>query len=172
MIERALIAAVLALAGLAGWQTLQLSKERTAHQTTKTQAAEAKAAYANERTRVAVELGKSITQALSVQQSLMDQAAQAQEEKHAQVFAARADADRLRDRLRAQQSQTRHAAADVPSAAEAATSVQALPSGAVIPERVGDGLVSLALRADELRAHLQACHRQYDGARAALEAMK
>lgn len=41
MIQRVLIAAVLSLAGIAGWQTLQLANERTAHQTTKTQAAEA-----------------------------------------------------------------------------------------------------------------------------------
>lgn len=172
MTTRILIAAVLALAALLGLQALRLSNERAAHQTTKTQAAEDRAAYDRERARVAIAFGKSVTQALAVQQSLMDQAAQAQEEKHAQVSAARADADRLRDRLRAQQSQARPATADVPSAAEAAASVQALPSGAVIPAGVGDSLVSLALRADELRADAIACHRAYDSARAAIEAMK
>lgn len=171
MIERALIAAVLALAALLGWQTLRLSNERTDHQATKAQAAEDRATYDRERARVAVAFGKSVTQALATQQALADQFIQAQEEKHAQVSAARADADRLRDRLRAQQSQARLAATDVPSAAEAAAPGQALPSGAVIPAAVGDSLVSLALRADELRADAQACHRAYESARAALEAM-
>ena len=171
MIERALIAAVLALAALLGLQTLRLSSERADHQATKTQAAEDRAAYDRERARVAVAFGKSVTESLAAQQALSDQFIQAQEEKHVQVSAARADADRLRDRLRAQQSQARPAASDVPGAAEAAAPGQALPSGAVIPPRVGDDLVSLALRADELRADAIACHRAYDSARAALEAM-
>ncbi len=171
MIERALIAAVLALAALLGLQTLRLSSEREAHANTRTQAAEDRATYDRERTRVAVAFGKSVTDSLAAQQALSDQFIQVQEEKHAQVSAARADADRLRDRLRAQQSQARPAATDVPGAAEAATPGQALPSGAVIPAGVGDSLVSLALRADELRAEAQACYRAYDAARVALEAM-
>lgn len=172
MIERALIAAVLALAALLGLQTLRLSNERADHQATKTQAAEDRAAYDRERARVAVAFGKSVTQALATQQALTNQFVQAQEEKHEQVSAARAVADRLRGRLRAQQSQARPTATNVPGAAETATPGQALPSGAVIPAGVGDSLVSLALRADELRADAIACHRAYDSARAALEAMK
>ena len=171
MIERALIAAVLALAALLGLQTLRLANEREAHANTRTQAAEARAAYDAERARVAVAFGKSVTASLAAQQALTNQFIQAQEEKHVQVSAARADADRLRDRLRAQQSQARPTATNVPGAAEAATSGQALPSGAVIPAGVGDSLVSLALRADELRADAIACHRAYESARAALEAM-
>lgn len=170
-VTKVLVAAVLALAALLGLQTLRLSSEREAHANTRTQAAEDRAAYDAERARVAVAFGKSVTASLTAQQTLMDQAAQAQEEKHAQVSAARADADRLRDRLRAQQSQARPAATDVPGAAEVATPGQALPSGAVIPAGVGDSLVSLALRADELRADAIACHRAYDSARAQIEAM-
>lgn len=171
MIERVLIAAVLALSALLGLQTMRLADERTDHQATKAQAAEDRAAYDRERARVAVAFGKSVTESLAAQQALSDQFIQAQEEKHEQVSAARADADRLRDRLRAQQSQARPAASDVPSTAEAATSGQALPSGAVIPFGVGSDLVSLALRADELRADAIACHRAYESARTALEAM-
>jgi hypothetical protein len=100
MTTRILIAAVLALAALLGLQTLRLSNEREAHANTRTQAAEDRAAYDRERARVAVAFGKSVTQALATQQALADQFIQAQEEKHAQVSAARADADRLRDRLR------------------------------------------------------------------------
>lgn len=165
------VALCLTVAALLGLQTMRLADERTAHQTTKAQAAEDRAAYDAERARVAVAFGKSVTESLAAQQALSDQFIQAQEEKHEQVSAARADADRLRDRLRAQQSQARPAAADVPSTAEAAAPGQALPSGAVIPAGVGDSLVSLAQRADELRADAQACHRAYDSARAALEAM-
>ena len=171
MLERILLALVLVLGITTGLQTRRLADERTAHANTRTQAAEARAAYDAERARVAVAFGKSVTQALATQQTLTNQFVQAQEEKHAQVSAARAVADRLRDRLRAQQSQARPTATDVPGAAEAATSGQALPSGAVIPPRVGDDLVSLALRADELRADAIACHRAYESARSALEAM-
>lgn len=175
MIEHALLALALALVLVleitTGLQTLRLADERTAHANTRTQAAEDRAAYDAERARVAVAFGKSVTESLAAQQALSDQFIQAQEEKHAQVSAARADADRLRDRLRAQQSQARPAATDVSGATEAATPGQALPSGAVIPFGVGDSLVSLALRADELRADAIACHRAYDSARAALEAM-
>lgn len=171
MTTRILIAAVLALAALLGLQTLRLADEREAHANTRTQAAEDRAAYDRERARVAVAFGKSVTESLAAQQALSDQFIQVQEEKHAQVSAARADADRLRDRLRAQQSQARPTATDVPGTAEAAAPGQALPSGAVIPAGVGDSLVSLALRADELRADAIACHRAYESARAALEAM-
>lgn len=171
VIERALIALVLALAALAGWQTLQLSDEREAHANTRTQAAEDRATYDRERARVATAFGKSVTQALTVQQELMAQAAQAQEDKHEQVSAARAVADDLRRRLRAQPTEARSDPADVPGAAEVATPGQALPSGAVIPAGVGDSLVSLALRADEIRADAIACHRAYDAARTALAQM-
>ena len=172
MIERALLALVLVLGITTGLQTRRLADERTAHANTRTQAAEDRAAYDAERARVAVEFGKSVTQSLATQQELMAQAAQAQEEKHVQVSAARADADRLRDRLRAQSNQARSDPAIVPGATQAAPTVAALPSGAVLPGRVGDDLVSLALRADELRAEAQACYRAYDAARTALAAMK
>lgn len=172
MIVRALIAAVLALAALLGLQTLRLSNERTDHQTTKTQAAEDRAAYDRERARVAVAFGKSVTDSLAAQQALSDQFIQAQEEKHAQVTAARADADRLRARLRAQQPQARPAAADVPGTAEAAaTTSAALGPGEVFPSGTGDDLVSLALRAEEIRADAQACRRRYEAARSANEAL-
>ena len=172
MIERALIAAVLALAALLGLQTLRLSNEREAHANTRTQAAEDRATYDRERTRVAVAFGKSVTDSLAAQQALSDQFIQAQEEKHAQVTAARADADRLRARLRAQQSQARPTTADVPGATEAAaTTSAALGPGEVFPSGTGDDLVSLALRADEIRAYAEAIRRYYDAARSANEAL-
>lgn len=131
-----------------------------------------KVVHEQERANQLAVLANAQERARQAEQTLTATAVTIREESHAQVLAARADADRLRDRLRAQQSQARPTATDVPGTAEAAAPGQALPSGAVIPPRVGDDLVSLALRADELRADAIACHRAYDSARAALESMK
>lgn len=56
--SRILIAAVLALAALAGWQTLQLSEERTAHQTTVAQLERERGDWQRE-SRVAVEAARA-----------------------------------------------------------------------------------------------------------------
>ncbi|MFC7460741.1 DUF2514 family protein [Hydrogenophaga defluvii] len=56
--SRILIAAVLALAGLAGWQTMRLADERTAHQTTVAQLERERGDWQRE-SRVAVEAARS-----------------------------------------------------------------------------------------------------------------
>ncbi len=107
MIERALIAAVLALAALLGLQTLRLSNEREAHANTRTQAAEDRAAYDRERTRVAIAFGKSVTQALATQQELTTKAAKTQEKYHETVSHLAAARDDLLERLRNAEAQAR-----------------------------------------------------------------
>lgn len=168
-----LIAIALAL-GLAGLQTLRLADERAAHQTTKTQAAEAKAAYANERTRVAVEFGKSVTQALATQQELTRKAAKTQENLHATLNDLSAHRDRLLGELRDAKARARSDATDLSGAPKAAqpAGVRPDPAGGLVPRRLGERDVRSAYRADAIRAFAAACIRQHDDAQAALDAVK
>lgn len=132
-----------------------------------------KVVHEQERANQLAVLANAQERARQAEQSIQATATAIREESHAQVLAARADADRLRDRLRAQLNPPRAAASVVPSAAQAAAvAAPADSAGAQLPLGVGDDLVSLALRAEELRADAQACRRQYDAARSALEAMK
>lgn len=174
MIERILIAAVLALAALLGLQTLRLSNEREAHANTRTQAAEDRAAYDRERARVAVAFGKSVTQALATQQELMTKAAKIQENYHATVSDLAASRDDLLDRLRNAEAQARPDAADVPGSTEAAAlaGVRSEAAGGLIPRRIGERDVRAHHRADLIRAFAIACDRQYQDAQASLESMK
>lgn len=174
MLERVLIAAVLALAALAGWQTVRLADERTAHAETRAAAAKAETAYANERTRVAVAFGKSVTQALATQQELMTKAAKTQEKYHATVSDLAASRDDLLERLRNAKTQARPDAADLRGTPEAAASAGVRPeaAGGLVPRRLGERDVRSAYRADAIRAFAIACIRQHDDAQAALDAMK
>jgi signal transduction histidine kinase len=174
VIQRVLIAAVLALAALLGLQTLRLSNEREAHANTRTQAAEAKTAYADERTRVAVAFGKSITQALATQQELTTKAAKTQEKFHATVSDLAAARDDLLGQLRDAKAQARPDAADLRGAPEAAASAGVRPevAGGLIPRRIGERDVRAHHRADLIRAFAIACDRQYNDAQASLEPMK
>lgn len=172
--SRALIAVVLALAALLGLQTLRLSSEREAHANTRTQAAEAKAAYANERTRVAAAFGKSVTQALATQQEMTAKAAKTQETYHATVSDLAAARDDLLGQLRDAKAQARPDAADVPGSTEAAALAGVRPeaAGGLIPRRIGERDVRAHHRADLIRAFAIACDRQYQDAQASLESMK
>lgn len=132
-----------------------------------------KVVHEQERANQLAVLASAQERARQAEQTLTETTVTIREESHAQVLAARADADRLRDRLRAQLNPPRAAASVMPGAAQvAATAATADSAGAQLPAGVGDDLVSLALRAEELRADAQACRRQYDAARSALEAMK
>ena len=174
MIERVLIAAVLALAALLGLQTLRLSSEREAHANTRTQAAEDRTTYDRERTRVAVAFGKSVTQALATQQELTTKAAKTQEKFHATVSDLSASRDDLLERLRNAEAQARPDAANVPGSTEAAALAGVRPeaAGGLIPRRIGERDVRAHHRADLIRAFAIACDRQYQDAQASLESMK
>lgn len=174
MIERVLIAAVLALAALLGLQTLRLSSEREAHANTRTQAAEDRATYDRERARVAIAFGKSVTQALATQQELTTKAAKTQEKYHATVSDLAAARDDLLERLRNAEAQARPNATNVPGTPEAASAAGVRPevAGGLIPRRIGERDVRAHHRADLIRAFAIACDRQYNDAQASLESMK
>lgn len=174
MIERALLALVLVLGITTGLQTLRLADERAAHQATRTQAAEDRAAYDRERARVAIAFGKSVTQALTTQQELTTKAAKTQEKYHATVSDLTAARDDLLERLRNAEAQARPDAANVPGSTEAAALAGVRPevAGGLIPRRIGERDVRAHHRADLIRAFAIACDRQYQDAQASLESMK
>lgn len=106
------------------------------------------------------------------EQSLVEATVQIREETHAQIAANTAAADDLRRRLRVASANAATAALVSSTAAPAAPAAAPVVAGAVLPDGVGDKLISLALRADEIRADAQACRRQYEAARAEIEALK
>lgn len=130
-----------------------------------------KVVYEQERANAMTVLANAQERARQAEQSIQTTANAIREETHAQVLVARADADALRQRLRIAQANA--ATAALVSSATSSAGIAAAPveAGAFLPAGVGDDLVSLALRAEELRADAQSCRRQYDAARAEIEAM-
>lgn len=128
--------------------------------------------YEQERAHQATVLAQAQQRARQAEQTLTESTVTIREETHAQVLASAAAADDLRRRLRVAAANAATAAL-LPRATAVATYQPPGPvqAGAVLPAGAGDDLVSLALRADELRVELQACYRTYDAARAAIEAV-
>lgn len=159
MLTRALAVAVLALGVLLGLQTWLRHTEQLAHQALIAQHA---AQIADQQRQLA----EAHARARKTEQHLVTQAAQTEETKNAEIAAARATADTLRRRLR-DAAATR---ALMPATA-AATGIAGAAAGGdrtAVFEQIGDDLVSEAERADQLRAALAACTRQYNAARVAL----
>lgn len=127
--------------------------------------------YEQERAQQLTVLAQAQNRARQAEQNLIETAVKAREERHEQVAAAAAAADDLRKRLRTAQANAATAALVPRATATASVAPTPIEVGAVIPVGVGDDLVSLALRADELRADAQACRRQYEAARAEINAM-
>lgn len=133
----------------------------------------AKVAHQFERANAAVVLAQAQYRARQAEQNLVEATVQIREETHAQLAASTAAADDLRRRLRASAANAATAALVSGAAQAAATQPPgAVDVGAQLPERAGSDLVSLAERADVLRAELNACYRTYEAARLGLEAMK
>lgn len=105
------------------------------------------------------------------EQNLVEATVQIREETHAQLAANTAAADDLRRRLRIAQANAATAALVSSAAAPAAPAAAPIELGAQLPDGVGDDLISLAERANEIRADAQACRRQYNAARLGLEAL-
>ena len=127
--------------------------------------------YEQERANAATVLAQAQHRARKTEQGLIETVVKTREDTHAQILAATADADRLRQRLRIAQANAATATLVSSTAASAAPATAPVVAGAVLLDGVGDELVSLALRADEIRADAQACRRQYEAARAAVEAL-
>ncbi len=151
--------AIAALAVLLGLQTWRLHTEQLAHRDLQVQ-------HASQVAEQQRQLAEAIARARNTEQHLITQAAQTEEQKNAEIATARATADTLRRRLR-------DAAAT--ASLVSATAATAAPAGAAAGSdraeflaAAGDDLVSEAERADQLRAALAQCTRQYNAARAAL----
>lgn len=105
------------------------------------------------------------------EQAITETTVKVREERHAEILAANAAADDLRKRLRIAQANAATAALVSRTTEPAGPAAATVGSGEVVSLRTGDDLVSLALRADEIRADAQACRRQYDAARSEIEAL-
>ncbi len=155
-------------AGLA-WQTYQLSSERSDHQALKLEVAGEREAWAAERTKAANALVTATTQAREKEQALTAAAHKSEETKNAEIATLATRAADLRSRLRHAEGRAATARLVSGTGATAAPGETAgLRDGLVIPDRVGDGLVRLAERADAVRLQLAACERQYNAAREAM----
>lgn len=130
-----------------------------------------KVVYEQERANQLTVLAQAQQRFRAAEQSLVEATVVIREETHEQVTAATTLADNLRQRLRVAQANSATAALVSRTVAASAPAAAPIEIGEVIPVGVGDDLVSLALRADELRADAQACRKQYDAARSALEAL-
>ena len=157
------------LAVLLVLQTLALHKaERRADKSEVALSAE-REAWAEERTKAATALAAATTQARAKEQALTAAAHQSEEIKNAEIATLAARAADLRRRLRnAEASAATARLLPGAAAASAAGEPAGLRDGLVIPDRVGDGLVRLAERADAVRLQLAACERQYNAAREAM----
>lgn len=164
------ILAAIALGALLVVQTLALHKEQKAHQTLQVQVAGDRAAWAEERTKAATALVTATTEAREKEQALTEAAHQSEEIKNAEIATLATRAADLRRRLRNAEASAATARL-LPGATAASTTDNpaGLRDGAVIPERVGDGLVGLVERAETVRLQLAACTRQYNAAREALK---
>ena len=107
-----------------------------------------------------------VQKARETEQSLTANAAQIEGEKNAQITALDARAAALARRLR-DAAATSRLVPTTPAVASAGE-VAAVCDGGGFSDRVGDGFVGLAVRADQVRLQLAACEAQYDGAREAL----
>ena len=161
------LALVLALA--LAWQTYRLHGAEMSALRASNDLANGQAAWADERAIAAEKLAMATAKNRETEQQLTAQAEKADHEKQTQLAAVSARADDLRKRLRnaeasAATARLVSATTSVGSASEAA----GLRDGAVIPERVGDGLVQLAQRAETIRLQLASCEASYERARDAL----
>ena len=165
MIDRAVaaVAGVLCLV-LIAFLLIQTGKLHDAER----RADKAELTLSKEREAAATQLAQLVQKARETEQSLTRQAEQIKEETHAQITALDARADALARRLRDAAATSR--LVSIAPAVASAEQTPAVCDAGGLSERVGNGLVGLALRADQIRLQLAACESQYDGARAALSA--
>ena len=163
MIDRAIaaVAGVLCLV-LIAFLLIQTGKLHNAER----RADNAELTLSKERESAATQLAQLTQIARETEQSLTRQAETIKEETHAQITALDARAAALARRLRDAAATSRLVPAT--SAIASAGEVAAVCDGGGLSDRVGDGLVGLAVRSEKIRLQLAACESQYDGARAAL----
>ena len=146
-----------------------LVKEKLSHATTTSTLEKERAGWQGERAIAAEALAQATAKNRETEQQLTAQAEKAEHEKQTQIAAVSARADDLRKRLRnAEASAATARLVSATGAIARAPEVAGLRDSAVIPERVGDGLVQLAQRADQVRLQLASCEASYERARDAL----
>ena len=146
-----------------------LVKEKLSHATTTSTLEKERAGWQGERAIAAEALAQATAKNRETEQQLTAQAEKAEHEKQTQIAAVSARADDLRRRLRnAEASAATARLVSATGAIARAPEVAGLRDSAVIPERVGDGLVQLAQRADRVRLQLASCEASYERARDAL----
>lgn len=146
-----------------------LVKEKLSHATTTSTLEKERAGWQGERAIAAEALVQATAKNRETEQQLTAQAEKAEHEKQTQIAAVSARADDLRRRLRnAEASAATARLVSATGAIARAPEVAGLRDSAVIPERVGDGLVHLAQRADRVRLQLASCEASYERARDAL----
>lgn len=161
------VAAILAVA-LASTGFL-LVKEKLSHATTTSTLEKERAGWQGERAIAATALAAATAKNRETEQQLTAQAEKADHEKQTQLAAVSARADDLRRRLR--NAEASAATARLVSATTSVTSASEAQAGDYVQrfsERVGDDLIALAQRADQVRLQLASCEKKYDAARDAL----
>ena len=159
----------LVLTGLLLIQTGALHKAERRADKAETILSTERATWADERANAAASLAFATTKAREKEQALTAAAHQSEEIKNAEIATLAARAADLRRRLRNAEASAATARLLPGAGAIAAAGEPAgLRDGLVIPDRVGDGLVRLAERADAVRLQLASCEASYERARDAL----
>ena len=138
----------------------------TAKHAAERRADKAELTLSQEREAAAKSLALLTQKARETEQTLTRAADKIKEETHAQIADLDARAATLARRLR-DAAATNRLMPSAPAVASAGE-VAAVCDAGGLSERVGSGLVALALRADQVRLQLASCESQYDGAISAL----
>lgn len=152
-----------ALVSMAGWQTVRLADERTAHAMTK-------AAWSDERTSMERQAREAVEAARKEEQRRTTAVQEIADETQEKLEVARADADAARDageRLRQRVAQLTAAigrgGASQPAAAGASTPAQSTADLlANVQRRIDEAADGIAGFADQSHAAGLACERSYD----------
>ena len=172
IITRPFWAPLLLLAGLfAGWQTMQLSEARADRDHLKVDLAAERLAREEDRTTQLLALAAAVTAARENERELQTKANETQEKENAQIESAAVQRDALIERLRRANKARAATDAAVSRATATAGHEEAAPvgDGPVVSDALGDDLISEFYRAEQIRAGIESCYRQYDDA---VEALK
>jgi hypothetical protein len=163
LLERILIAAVLALAALAGWQTVRLADERTAHAKTVVQLERERGDWQRE-SRVAVESARTEEhRRTAVAQKESQDARTKAQALGADLAAARAAGERLRVALAAATARANAPGQPATPAVGGAPTDPAADLLQRVQRRLDDAAEQLAGFADAAHLAGQTCERIFDG---------
>ena len=172
IITRPFWAPLLLLAGLfAGWQTMQLSEARADRDHLKLELAAERLDREQARTKQLLDLADAVTATRKNEQDLQAKASETREKEYAQIESAAVQRDALIERLRRANKARAATSAAVSRATATAGHEKAAPvgDGPIVSDALGDDLISEFYRAEQIRAGIESCYRQYDEAAQALK---